>query len=41
MEEGVTSIGDLAFYGCTNLPGITIPGSVTNIEDEAFGHCTT
>ena len=28
----VTSIGDLAFYGSTNLTSLTLPGSVTNIR---------
>jgi len=28
-----------AFEGCHSLPGITIPGSVTNIGDSGFGDC--
>src|SRR6266536_2102251 len=28
----VTSIGAYAFPGCTNLPRVTIPNSVTNME---------
>ena len=35
----VTSIGDSAFYGLTNLTGITIPASVTNLGDAAFAAC--
>ena len=35
----VTSIGDSAFYGLTNLTGITIPDSVTNLGDAAFAAC--
>ena len=35
----VTSIGDRAFYNCTNLSGITIPSSVTSIGNSSFSHC--
>jgi hypothetical protein len=31
------SIGDLAFYGCHSLAGVSIPNSVTSIGDRAFG----
>jgi hypothetical protein len=36
IPDSVTSIGELAFRGCTNLTGITIPNSVTSIGDWAF-----
>ena len=36
----VTKIGYEAFYNCTNLRIITIPDSVTSIEDYAFKGCT-
>ncbi len=39
IPDSVTSIGDYAFYGCTNLSNITIPDSVTSIGDEAFYYC--
>ena len=32
----VTSIGDRAFWKCTNLTSVTIPDSVTRIGDRAF-----
>ena len=41
IEDGVTSIGRYAFYGCSNLASIEIPNSVTNIGDYAFQYCTS
>ena len=35
-----TFIGNNAFYGCTTLTAITIPNSVTTIEDYAFYNCS-
>ena len=39
IEEGVTSIGDYAFYGCAGLTDITILESVTSIGINAFEGC--
>ena len=36
----VTTIGYLAFYGCSGLTSVTIPNSVTTIGDVAFDGCT-
>ena len=35
----VTSIGNNAFYNCSDLTSVTIPNSVTSIGSEAFSHC--
>ena len=40
IESGVTSIGNNAFYICTNLTGVTIPNSVTSIGSSAFESCS-
>lgn len=40
IEDGVTDIGDCAFFCCTNLTSITIPNSVTSIGDYAFTSCS-
>ncbi len=39
IPEGVTSIGDRAFYWCSGLTSVTIPDSVTSIGDSAFSGC--
>ena len=39
IPNGVTNIGDHAFYWCLSLTKINIPNSVTNIGDEAFEYC--
>ncbi len=41
IEDGVTSIGNNAFYWCTSLTEISIPASVTSIGDYAFDNCTS
>lgn len=40
LPEGLTSVGDLAFYGCENLTAATIPNSVARIGSYAFAQCT-
>ena len=37
----VTSIGVSAFYNCTSLTSVTIPGSVISIRDYVFKDCTS
>ena len=40
IENGVTSIGYGAFFGCSGLTSITIPFSVTSIGSSAFSGCS-
>ena len=39
MENGVTTIGNYAFYYCENLTSLTMPNSVTTIGEWAFYYC--
>ena len=38
--EGVTSIGNNAFYECSKLTSVTIPEGVTSIGNSAFDSCS-
>ena len=40
LGEGVTSIGNVAFLGCSGLTSVVIPNSVTNIGVSAFSGCS-
>ena len=40
IQNGVTSIGNGAFSGCTGLTSVTIPNGVTSIGHAAFSGCT-
>ncbi len=39
IPDGVTSIGEKAFYECSKLTSVTIPNGVTSIGAEAFRDC--
>ena len=39
IENGVTTIGNYAFYYCRNLTSVSIPAGVTSIGDYAFIYC--
>ena len=40
IPNGVTTLGDYAFQGCTSLTEITFPDSLTTINQNAFSGCT-
>ena len=40
IPEGVTSIGNYAFYGCSKLKSVSLPSTLKSIGDEAFDGCT-
>jgi len=41
IEDGVTSIGNYAFFYCTSLTSVMIPVSVISIGEDAFSSCTS
>ena len=40
LPQGITTIGNYSFYGCSKLTSVAIPNSVTNIRGYAFEGCT-
>ena len=41
IPQGITAIGDSAFYYCDSLTSVSIPDSVTSIGDSAFSSCVS
>ncbi len=41
IKSGVQTIGDLAFYGCVNLTGISVPDSIVSIGNRSFKGCAS
>lgn len=39
LSDGIKSIGDSAFSGCTDLSSVVIPGSITQIGNDVFSNC--
>lgn len=39
VEEGITSIGDNSFYGCSNLSNVILPEGLLRIGESAFYGC--
>ena len=40
VEEGVTTIGEAAFYSCGNLSELALPSTLTSIGQYAFSYCS-
>ena len=41
IQEGITSIGDQAFLGCSGLTSVSLPSSLTSIGRNAFKDCSS
>ena len=41
IKNGITNIGDSAFYGCKNISSVSVPSSLNSIGDSAFYNCTS
>lgn len=39
IPEGVTALGDYAFYGCDYLQSVSLPSTLTKLGKGAFGNC--
>ncbi len=41
IEEGVTTIGEGGFEGCTSITSVSMPNTITTIGKMAFNNCTS
>ena len=41
LAQSTVTLADQAFYGCSNLNEIAIPGKLTNFGSYTFAHCTS
>ena len=41
IPEGITSLGEYAFTGCSNVISLTLPKSLISIDEDAFSDCTS
>ena len=41
VENGITSIGNYAFYQCANIESVIIPDGITSVGDWAFYYCSS
>ena len=41
IQQGVTTIGSRAFYGCSSLTSVSIPESVTSMGVDVFAGCSS
>ena len=40
LNEGLLEIGAAAFHGCTSLQRITLPSTITDLDDSFLRGCT-
>ncbi|MCD8316830.1 MAG: leucine-rich repeat protein [Eggerthellaceae bacterium] len=40
INEGITSVGDGAFYKCSEIADVSLPSTVTYIGEKAFSNCS-